>query len=285
MGSNKKDKTPPLLRFIQWGFPKLERIAPFLAYRYFIKIFFTPLKYSIPAKEKEIASRAELFSFDIKGKKIQAYKWGQGPIVLFVHGWAGRATQFRKFIEAFTEKGFQAVAFDGPAHGRSEGKETNQVEFNQVLQHLYQILPEPPTAVITHSFGGVATLFSMMNGVPITRLINISSPTIGDEIINTYLRTIHGTRKTGDYFKKYVLKTTGKPFDEFTSLYFIKHLLRPVRLLLIHDEEDKEAIIRHAEELVKLYPSAELIRTKGLGHTRILKDDQVIQTCLKFVAS
>lgn len=285
MGNNKKDKRPPLLRFIQWGFPKLEKIAPVLAYRYFIKIFFTPLRYPTPDKEKEIAAKAEKTSLIVNGKRIQIYKWGQGPIVLFVHGWAGRATQFRKFIEAFTEKGFQAVAFDGPAHGLSEGKTTSLIEFKEILEQLYKTLPQQPVAVITHSFGGAATLFSIMNGVPVQRLINISSPTIGDEIIKTFLRTINGSKKTGDYFRDYILKTTGKPFEEFSSIYFIQHLPQPIDLLLFHDEEDKEAVIRHAEELVKLYPKAELIRTKGLGHTRILKDDEVIQTSLKFVAS
>jgi predicted alpha/beta-fold hydrolase len=282
---NKKDKTPSLLKFIQWGFPKLEKIAPILAYRYFVKLFFTPFRYKTPEKELEIAAKAELFSFEVSGKRIQGYKWGKGPVVLFVHGWAGRGTQFRKFIEAFTEKGFQAVAFDGPAHGKSEGKTTNQIEFYEVLRHLYKTLPEKPTAVITHSFGGVATLFSIMHGLPIHRLINIASPTIGDEIIKTYLKAIHGSSKTGDYFKQFVMKSQAKTFDEFTSLYFIQHLPHPLDLVLIHDEEDKEVVIRHSEELIKLYPKAELIRTKGLGHTRILKDDQVIQTCLRFVAS
>jgi len=285
MGNKKKDKRPVLLKIIQWGFPKVEKIAPILAYRYFIKLFFTPLRYTVPEKEKEIAEQAEQFSFEVNDKKIQAYKWGKGPIVVFVHGWAGRATQFRKFIEVFTTNGFQAVAFDGPAHGLSEGSTTNLIEFKDTMENLFKLLPQEPVATITHSFGGVATLFSIMNGIPITKLINISSPTIGDEIINTYLRTINGTQKTGDYFKRYMLKTYGKPFDEFSSLYFIQHLSQPLNLLLIHDEEDKEAIIRHSEELIKIFPSARLIRTKGLGHTRILKDDGVIETCLRFVAS
>src|SRR6478609_2507827 len=285
MGDKKKDKRPALLKFIQWGFPKLEKVAPMLAYRYFIKIFMTPLRYPIPDKEKEIAELAEKFSFQVNGKKIQGYKWGKVPVVVFVHGWAGRATQFRKFIEVFTENGFQAVAFDGPAHGRSDGSTTSLSEFKAVLEQLFKLLPTEPVAAITHSFGGAATLYSIMSGVPITKLINIASPTIADEIINTFLSTINGTKKTGDYFKEHMKKTTGRPFNESSSMYFIQHLSQPLNLLLIHDEEDKDAIIRHSEELIRVFPSARLIRTKGLGHTRILKDDKVIETCLRFVAS
>ena len=196
MSKLKKDKTPTLLKVIRSLYPVVEKVFPILAYRYFIHVFFTPLHYAVPEKEKAIADKAEKFSFQAAGKNIQAYRWGEGPIVVFVHGWAGRGTQFRKFIERFTLKGFQVVTFDGPAHGRSEGKSTNLNEFKDTLHQLFKLLPEQPTAVVTHSFGGVATLYAIMNGLPVTRLINIASPTIGDEIINTFLRAIHGTAKT-----------------------------------------------------------------------------------------
>ena len=57
--SKKKNKVPFLLTFVRWMFPKLELLAPPLAYRYFIKIFFTPLRYKLPEKEKELAQRAD----------------------------------------------------------------------------------------------------------------------------------------------------------------------------------------------------------------------------------
>jgi len=285
MSKTKKDKTPALVKVIRAVYPTLEKTIPILAYRYFIKLFFTPFHYPVPEKEKEIADKAKKFSFQAAGKTIQGYRWGEGPIVVFVHGWAGRGPQFRKFIERFTLKGFQVVTFDGPAHGLSEGKSTNLNEFKDTLNTLFTLFPEQPAAVITHSFGGVATLYAIMNGLPVTRLINIASPTIGDEIINTFLRAVGGTEKTKTYFKRYMIKTYGKPFDEFSSLHFIKHLPGPLDLLLVHDEEDKEVIFRHTEELMKAYPSAHLHRTKGLGHTRILKEDAVVETCLRFIAS
>jgi pimeloyl-ACP methyl ester carboxylesterase len=283
--SKRKDKTPVLLKIARTIYPWAERLIPFLAYRYFVQLFFTPFRYGVPDKEKEIAESAELFQFQISGKKIQGYKWGQGPIVVVVHGWAGRATQFRKFIEYFIKNGFQVVGFDGPAHGKSEGKKTHLLEFEEALKNLFQILPEDPRAVITHSFGGAAVLYSITKGLPVQKLINIASPTIGDEIIDTYLRAINGSEKSGNYFKKYMMRNFKKTFDEFSSLYFIRHVPKPIELLLVYDEDDKEVIIRHAEELVQVYPSAKLIRTKGLGHTRILKDDEVIETCFRFVAS
>jgi esterase/lipase len=278
----KKDKTPPLLKVVRWIFPKLEVVAPFLAHRYFIKIFFSPLHYPVPDKEREIEKRAEKFEVFAAGKTIQCYSWGEGPVILLVHGWAGRATQFRKFIEALMSMGYRVIGFDGPAHGNSTGKKTNILEFEEALKKIYESVGEPK-AIIAHSFGGGAVLFAAMHGFPVKRLINIASPTIGDEIINTYLRAIRGSAKTGVFFKSYMQHKFGKSFDEFTSLYFIRHLKQEIELLLVQDEDDKEVILNHALELKKAHPEASLLITKGLGHTRILKDEAVIKACVTFI--
>jgi esterase/lipase len=278
----KKDKTPPLLKVVRWIFPKLEVIAPFLAHQYFIKIFFTPLNYQVPEKEKEMQAKADLFTVNAGGKKIQCYSWGRGPVILLLHGWAGRATQFRKFIEVLKDTGYRVVGFDGPAHGKSEGKKTNIVEFEETLKRIYEEVGIPE-AIIAHSFGGSAVLYSAMEGLPVKKLINIASPTIGDEIIKTYLRAINGSASTGEFFKAWMKATYGKNFDEFTSLYFVQHIVQEMELLLVHDENDKEVSLNHALELKKVYPAAQLFVTKGLGHTRILKDESVIRNCVTFI--
>lgn len=278
----KKAQVPFPLRFVRFIFPILERVAPFLAHRYFAKIFFTPLKYQVPEKERSFEREADKFHVLVAGKKVQCYSWGKGPVILVAHGWAGRATQFRKFISALTAKGFRVIGFDGPAHGNSDGKKTNIVEFEVVFRRIYEQVGIPE-AIICHSFGGGAALFAAMKGLPIKRLINIASPTIADEIIKTYLRAIGGSWATGIAFKEYVKKTYGKSFEEFTALHFIQHLPQPIDLLLVYDEDDRDVSVDHAYALKEQYPSAQLLVTKGLGHTRILKDEAVIDHCVTFI--
>ncbi len=281
--TKKKDKTPFLLKVIQWAYPKAEWLVPPLAYRFFLKLFFTPLRYRTPDKELKAESFSERFTVQVENKTVQCYKWGNAAkTVLLIHGWAGRSTQFRRFIKPLMEAGFQVVGFDGPAHGNSEGKSTNILEFEQVLRQLYEKVGTPE-AIIAHSFGGGVALFAAMNGLPVKTLVNIASPTIGDEIINTYLRAIGGSEKTKVAFKKMLLKRYNKSFDEFTALYAIRHLSQPINLMLVYDEDDKEVSMNHALALVELYPSATLYRTTGLGHTRILKDARVITEIVTFI--
>ena len=262
-------------------FPLLEKTAPFLAHRFFISIFFTPLNYRVPPKEKILEREASRFQIRVAGKNIEGYLWGQGPLVLLVHGWAGRATQFRKIIAALVKENFTVVGFDGPAHGRSEGRSTNIEQFEEALRQIYAKVGVPE-CIIAHSFGGGAVLSAAVNGLPVKRLINIASPTIGDEIIDTYLKRINGSPGTKAFFKSYVLNKTGKSFDEFTGLHFIRNIRQDMQLLLIHDSDDQDVGINHALELIKIYPSATLMRTSGLGHTRILKDAAVIDACVNY---
>ena len=174
------------------------------------------------------------------------------------------------------------MGFDGPAHGRSEGKSTTIEEFRVVIETLVQQLGNV-SAIVTHSFGGGAALYSLANNLPVKTLVNIASPTIAEEIIKTYLRAIGGSMKTGKAIEKHVLKLTGKSFNEFTALELIKHVPQNLNLLLVHDQDDTEVVLDHPRELIKRFPGAELIQTKGLGHTRILKDDNVIRSVVTFI--
>lgn len=278
-------KIPFTFKVIKWVFPKLEKISTRLSGSYFEYIFFTPFRYKTPEKELEAEATAKLFSVTSEGKKIQCYQWGEDskPYILVVHGWAGRATQFRRFIPAFNEDGYSVIGFDGPAHGKSEGKRTNIAEFEGVMKAISAIKGNP-VAIIAHSFGGGASLYAISRGLPVKKLINIASPTIADRIIKNYLRAIGGSWKTGENFKKLIEKKHGKSFEEFTALYLVRHVPHDLKLMLVHDEEDKEVEIFHAHELINVFPAARLLATKGLGHNRILKDDGVIAHCVNFVA-
>src|SRR5204863_4540217 len=136
---------------------------PFLAQRIFRLVFYVPLHYAVPEKEKEAEKSAALFRLDVDGKKIQFYSWGakSHSYVLLIHGWAGRATQFRKFIKPINQAGLRVVGFDGPAHGKSQGSQVTLGEFEGVWQKIFDQMG-CPTVISTHWFGGSVGWYSAM---------------------------------------------------------------------------------------------------------------------------
>ena len=166
--TKKSLKMPFAFRVIRAAFGFLNTFLPILAKRWAVHLFFRPLRYPISKLELKIEKQGKVFSTQAGGKLIQGLTWGEGPVILLVHGWSGRGTQLWKFVNPLVQKGYKVVAFDAPAHGKSEGSETNILEWNELFQKIPGIFGEIE-AVISHSFGGIATLFAMTEGLKIKR--------------------------------------------------------------------------------------------------------------------
>ncbi len=274
-------KTPIVFRIIQRVYPVAELLVPRMAHKWAFNMFFKPFRFQMPDREKSILQEATMFKLDVYGRNIQCYSWGQGPVVLMVHGWAGRGSQFFKFVPSFVKNGYKVVAFDGPAHGASTGKSTNIIEFQEVLQSISDYYGKLE-AVITHSFGGAATIYALQQGLAVPKLINISSPTDGDRIIESFAKRINGSNKLIQSFNSNVRRRFGRDFRSFSSKAIAPEL-QDLKLLLIHDEGDKEVELDQAMALKALVPGTEIMVTQSLGHTRILRDEGVIQKSLEFV--
>jgi pimeloyl-ACP methyl ester carboxylesterase len=55
--------------------------------------------------------------------------------------------------------------------------------------------------------------------------------------------------------------------------------------LLFHDREDWEVPSHHSEVIARAWPGSRLVLTEGLGHRRILQDEQVIAQAVVFLQS
>lgn len=272
------------LRLIQWTFPKVEALAPRFAYRWFEQLFFSPPRYPIPNHEQDVLKHARLFEVQAGNQTVACYSWGSGPVVLLVHGWAGRASQFKSFIEYFTAAGYTTVAFDAPAHGRTPGKTTNLFEFKEAIFEIEKAVGNI-SAIVAHSFGGGASLFAMSEGLKTRTLITIATPVLADDIIDEFAARLNASSKAKANLKQVVLEKYNRSFDEFMSTHFITRLKEEINLLVLHDEHDKEVPLRNAARLTEAYPRALFHKTRGLGHVRILRDATVIEMCRNFIAA
>jgi len=279
MKKKKTIKTPLPLRIVGWLFPKVESVSQWLADRWFVNLFFTPVRYKVPTSERAAAEDANKYFLDYNKSQIQVYEWGEGEPILFVHGWMGRGTQFKKFVPKFVEAGYKVVSFDALGHGKSDGKKSHIMHFVNIIELLKK--KHDFNMVVGHSIGGVALMHSLIRDRFAYKLVMIGSPATVNSIVNPFIGKLQASRKVLDYFNDYIIDMFGFPFNEFTADYIIKDL-REVDLFFIHDEHDDEVSIENPLLLQSKYPEASLMTTQGLGHTRILKDDEVIEACLSF---
>ena len=119
------NRVPLTLRAIRAFFGVLGTIAPVAAGRVATSMFLRPRRHSIPRRELPWLEGALRRDFEVEGHKIATYWWGEGPVVLCLHGWEGRGSQMGAFAAPLVNAGYTAVAMDLPAHGNSSGDTTD----------------------------------------------------------------------------------------------------------------------------------------------------------------
>lgn len=278
-----KTKTPLALRAIAWTFPKIEFLFPSFAKKLAIDLFFKPFRFPFQEAEKIKLTESRQTKFTFHGQKLQMYRWGSGPKILLLHGWAGRSGQFREFVDPLVNLGFEVIAFDAPAHGKSTGQHTDIIEFSDALRQVAGMCG-PIKAVIAHSIGGAATIHALQNGLQTDRIVFISIPTMPQLILDGYQKRINASDKSIQNIVQYIDRKYDITFDSIFPEAILPKL-PDFPALIIHDNDDKEVPISHAKKLESLLPNAEAYKTQTLGHTRILRDLGVIQKTIDFIAA
>lgn len=277
-------KYPLPIRIVQFGFPILEKLMPPLAHWLGVKIFTSPFRFKYPKREIEFLEKAQHFQFQAEGKSLQAYKWGQGPAVVLMHGWMGRATQWRILAEILLDKGCSVWAFDAYGHGRSPGNYSNVVHFSSGLIAFLKEIGHEPLAVVGHSLGAASIFSAMARGQKFKKVVSISQPTIAEDILNDFRARINASKALNQAIRKAVKKQTGDDFIEYTTEFNVRYAL-DIPYLIVHDRQDNEASLGQSEFLNAKLHNSKLLVTEGLGHFKILKDRKLMEKISEFVTS
>jgi len=267
--------TPLPFRILRAIFPLLEKAIPSFARYIIVRLFFTPFNFKPRPGELEKKNTGKQFELIVNGNKVIAHSWGNGPLAVLSHGWSGRGMQLRKFIDPLLENGFQVISFDAPGHGESEGKESSLIEFKDTIVEISNLKGEIKLG-IGHSLGGAAMIYAVKEGLKISQLVTISTPTIPDDIIDVFLKRVNASHKMALAIDDYVIDRTGENFNYY-SVDYNAPFIKDIPILSFHDQNDTEAGIMHAHNLKDKHGNTELIETSGLGHNRILKDEDVVE--------
>ena len=274
---------------LPWFLSYFARLLDFsskaLATRFLWRIFCGPIKFKTPSREADFYKRTEQEKIQTKSssKEIMLYRIpNDGHKLLFVHGWNGRSSQFYRIIELLSDEGFDITAIDLPGHGRSTRSTTTLPEITDLISEVTKSRG-PFHGIVCHSFGGVAALNAVRLGASFEKLILIST---GIYEIKPMFKTFVGLFGLDEEYY------ADRLFDIAESLYgaspgefgldrFSKEI--ETETLIVHCEDDKEAMKDIALTLHSDMKNSELYLTEGLGHRRILRDEKVAEKVLNFL--
>jgi len=261
----------------------LFKILPSLGTRLAYVIFCWPIFGKIRNREQQIRSKADQSSSLINGKLIKQFRWGSAEKkVLLVHGWASNGGGLGGFVNPLTESGYQVVAFDGPAHGDSEGHLTNLIEFSNVLIEI--IKKEKPEAIITHSFGSAASVLGLSEDdqLSIKKMIMITTPDELEEVIRDFSDQMDFTNHHHDLLVKYISGRFKKDVKDM-QVHKLVHNIKVKQAKLFHDKNDDVLSFEGAKHVAENWDDLDFIPVEGKGHYRILWDKEVINKALEIL--
>lgn len=256
------------------------RLGANLAFPLFMRV---GRRLPVHPRDRATHDAARRGSVTVNGKRVQTYQWGHGTdVVLLVHGWRGRASQYASLVRELVAEGFTVVSFDAPANGDSAGRGTYILEYIDAMRQLERQHGGFHT-VVAHSFGLLAALAAINEGLTARRLVGIAGVAEADSLVAEFGSVLRLTPATTaalrEVFQRRVFPGQPDLFERFSG---VKHPL-PIPLLLVHDRNDRTVPVTQSERLVEVHDGARLIVTDGQGHNRILAADHTLDAVLEFV--
>ncbi len=264
-------------------FKTLGNVSPTITGSLALAVFCTPMKRSPTDFASTDLPAPEEIKIPFNNGVVQAYAWGEGPTVLFVHGWESSAARYAHFVEPMLAAGFRVVLLDGHAHGNSTGKQTNYWLYGDSIRATIRQVG-PVYALVGHSFGGGSSV-SMLDRYPdvtVQRVVLVASMNDINAATRLFASMVALPEKAILAMQDHIARYCGRPFRALDVDYVAP--ARTEDALIIHDEQDQITSFESSKAVAEAWPHATLYPTRGLGHRRILKDPAVVEQIVSFLA-
>jgi pimeloyl-ACP methyl ester carboxylesterase len=249
--------------------------------KYIIKVVPESAAYSIVRAMAALTKRTPVLSFEReamthasklyfgKNNKNVAWAWGKGPLVIFVHGWGGRAAQMAPLALYIAKLGFRSVAIDITGHGDSPKRHTRWGYFLNDIAGLSQSLHEEIYAYVGHSAGALSMMAARnLKGIHAQRYVCISAPSYPFPPITVIQKILNPKKGVVERYKKYIAKDFEADWEKLQT--GCSYANAGPDVLLFYDETDQYLSHREGDKIRALCPGAHLIKINGYSHQKIL---------------
>ena len=243
--------------------------------------FLTPPKKRVPEAEEKLLELANIFSIPTNSVDLTAYCWGEGPTVLLVHGWGGRGTQLGFFVKPLVESGYRVLAFDAPAHGKTPGRQTNGFELAMAIEAVVK-QEGSIHSIIAHSLGATSTTLALTQSVVASKVVFLGALCWLSSAVTEFSRLARLSQEIEKELRGLMENKFGEDVWQRCSVDRMAGNFN-IPVLLFHDRKDREVSYQESLAIARSWSNSQLVVTSGLGHKRILRDEQVIQQAVNFI--
>ena len=245
------------------------------------KLFSEPRKGKLKKEElPKVLQNTKLEIVHFEEHTIQTYIWeGNENIILLVHGWESNASRWKKLLQHLKKTGSTIIALDAPAHGLSSDVEFNVPKYASFINFI--CLKYNPKAVVSHSIGSAASIYSLFNysNTSVEKLILLGAPSEMKIIVSNYVAMLSLNKKIATFLEKQSEVKFDIKIDDFSAHLFSKNLTQ--KTFIAHDIEDQVVLVTEGRKIAKAMQNATYIETQGLGHS--MHDTELYQSIVDFI--
>ncbi|MDL0430798.1 alpha/beta hydrolase [Marinobacter sp. TBZ242] len=256
------------------------RVSPQKAGRLVNRMAFRPSRLPMPIRYEYLLDSADSYTQLQHGARtIPVYSWGQGPAILGVHGWAGAGIQFGAWVNPLVEAGYRVVLFDAPAHGRAQGDSTDLFEMAEVAAKVASSAGGAH-GILAHSIGCIAVARAIADGLRTNYLVMLAPPVSLSAVMDNLGRQLGLSPDVLAVHLQLMEERFGPSVWEQLDLEALSRSLTQ-RGLIVIDHDDTSISPDESERVYNNWETAKVLRTRGLGHHRLLSSPMVLDTVLQ----
>lgn len=260
-------------------------ISKKLAAQKALTLFCTPFSGKPKRKEPPIFHSAKkIFCYHNK-LKLTGWQWTpkniNGKKILIAHGFDSCSYKFEKLVQHLLLNGFTVIAFDAPAHGLSDGKTTNALEYKKAIIEInkqYGLF----YCIIGHSLGGLAAALAAEEIQLLQKLILIAPATETKRALDNFFKYVPLGNDIKIEIEKIIFNLEQKPVSYYAVSRSVQQISTSV--LWVHDKHDwicPYEDVKPVEDLKLKHIHFYL--TNGLGHNKIYRNDKVLSNINQFL--
>jgi pimeloyl-ACP methyl ester carboxylesterase len=208
---------------------------------------------------------------------------GHGPLVLLVHGWAGRGTQMLPIARRLVCQGFRVLIPDITAHGQSAGLQVGFRDFVNDIADCCDALGQQPFAMVGHSAGALAMAAARrLRKVQAQRYVLLCAPRGPYIPVEEIRRRLDPKEEVLARCRNHFAAQLQGDWDGLDAggAYRTDD---GTPALLIYDRDDPRLHPQDPVRVERQWAGARLVMTSGLGHSKPLRDPEVIQRIVDFL--
>jgi len=236
---------------------------------------------SIQPIQQEAMGAATVLRYGPKSQNV-AWTWGDGPLVIFVHGWNGRAAQLAPLATAIAVLGFRCVAIDVTGHGSSPKLQSDWAHFMDDIAGLTQSLQQDVHAFVGHSAGAMAMMAARdRKGLEASRYVCICAPSHPFPPIEIIREKLNPTDGVLEQYRRHLAGLFDDTWENLRSGSLFAEA--GSNLLLIYDKFDRFIDHSEGDKIQAICPGAHLIKTSSYGHMKVLMSTELTESVGEFL--